>query len=83
MKNGDIIPVDVNQFRNSNLGIKPVKYNCDQENDRTNRAEKIWFEEQIKYAKENPYHSDSLNIDVKIITHLTMVIFSALAAISS
>ena len=75
LKNGNIIPVEINQFRNSNLGIKPIKYNCDIENDATNKAEKIWFENQIKYAEENPYHSDILNIDVKLITHLTMVIF--------
>ena len=74
LKNGNIIPVDVNQFRNSNLGIKPIRYNCDIENDATNLAEKIRFEKDIKHAEENPYHSDTLNIDVKIITHLTMVI---------
>ena len=74
LKNGAIIPVEINQFRNSNLGIKPIKYNCDVENDATNLAEKIRFEKDIKYAEENPYHSNELNIDVKIITHLTMVI---------
>ena len=82
LKNGTIIPVDVNQFRNSNLGIKPIKYNCDIENDATNKAEKIWFENEIKYAEENPYHSDALNIDIKIITYLTMVINLQIAAIS-
>ena len=73
LKSGKKIPVFINQFRNSNLGIKPVRYNCDLENDATNKAEHIRFENDIKYAEDHPYHSDALNINVKIITHLTMV----------
>ena len=73
LKNGTVIPVDVNQFRNSNLGVKPLRYNCDIENDATNKAEKIRLEAEIKYAEEHPYHSDALNIDIKIITYLTLV----------
>ena len=54
--------------------MKPLRYNCDIENDETNKAEKIRLEAEIKYAEEHPYHYDALNIDIKIITYLTLVI---------
>ena len=78
-KVGDkLIPVDINQFRNSPLGIKPLKYNICVENDASNKLEKIRVEKEIEEAKANPFHyvGKKITADITIISFLTMVNFN-------
>ena len=74
LKDGRLIPVDVNQFRNSYLGVKALRLNFDKETDASNRIEKQRLDNEIKEAEENPYHSDKLNIDIHIVAFITMVL---------
>ena len=65
---GKCIPIAINPFRNSHLGIKPLRNKFEFENDETNKQEGERLQDEMKYAAENPYifESKNLNIQIKI-----------------
>ena len=70
---GKIIPIEINQFRNSNLGIIPLKYVCEKENDKSNFLEKERLEKEIEEAQKTPYFSEENDISINIVGYITMV----------
>ena len=70
---GKTIPIEINQFRNSHLGIKPLNYTMGTETDKSNRLEKERLEKELKEAKENPYYSEKYGIRINVVGYITMV----------
>ena len=65
--NGErVIPIYVNNFMNSHLGIKPIKLEFKVETDETNKQDGEDLQAQKKYAEENPYVFESKNLNTQI-----------------
>ena len=65
--NGErIIPIYVNNFRNSHLGIKPLTLEFKVETDETNKDDGLKLQDAKKNAEENPYVFESKNLNTLV-----------------
>ena len=84
-KVGDrIIPIFINQYKNSRLGVKPIRFWMGVETAKNNLEECNSMKRQMDYAEQNPYQNklDPLMPPISKVGFLTMV-YRFLVAISN